>query len=49
MVSAYQTLIDEKNDYLDLIEMMMSHVKDNGVLQHVGFILEQWEKINREW
>jgi hypothetical protein len=45
MVSEYQTLIDKCNDYLDLIEMMMPHVKDDGVLQHVGFILDQWDKI----
>ena len=49
MVSEYQTLIDKCNDYLDLIEMMMPHVKDDGVLQHVGFILDQWDRIDREW
>lgn len=45
MVSEYQTLIDKCNDYFDLIKMMMPHVKDDGVLQHVGFILDQWDKI----
>jgi len=47
MVRLCQEARDERDDYLDLIlRVMIPHIKNDGTLQHVGFILDQWQRIH---
>ena len=29
-----------------ILRVMIPHIKDDGTLQHVGFILDQWQRIH---